>query len=74
MALAIIGAVFANGYVKNKVMEFVGPGVAEFKCRFPYRHRCYDNRDYLSFFYLAEQMRRFRSSMRSTAERRIIKN
>ena len=28
MALAIIGEVFANGYVKNKVMEFVGPGVA----------------------------------------------
>ena len=27
-ALAIIGEVFANGYVKNKVMEFVGPGVA----------------------------------------------
>ena len=28
IALAIIGEVFANGYVKNKVMEFVGPGVA----------------------------------------------
>ena len=28
IALAIIGAVFKNGYVKNKVMEFVGPGVA----------------------------------------------
>lgn len=28
IALAIIGAVFQNGYVKNKVMEFVGPGVA----------------------------------------------
>lgn len=28
VALAIIGEVFANGYVKNKVMEFVGPGVA----------------------------------------------
>ncbi len=28
VALAIIGAVFGNGYVKNKVMEFVGPGVA----------------------------------------------
>ena len=28
VALAIIGAVFSNGYVKNKVMEFVGPGVA----------------------------------------------
>ncbi len=27
VALAIIGAVFKNGYVKNKVMEFVGPGV-----------------------------------------------
>lgn len=27
IALAIIGAVFASGYVKNKVMEFVGPGV-----------------------------------------------
>ena len=25
--MAIIKAVFANGYVKNKVMEFVGPGV-----------------------------------------------
>ena len=28
IALAIIRAVFKNGYVKNKVMEFVGPGVA----------------------------------------------
>jgi len=28
VALAIIGAVFKNGYVNNKVMEFVGPGVA----------------------------------------------
>lgn len=27
VALAIIGAVFANGYVNNKVMEFVGDGV-----------------------------------------------
>lgn len=28
IALAIIGQVFKNGYVKNKVMEFVGPGIA----------------------------------------------
>ena len=28
IALAIIGEVFEKGYVKNKVMEFVGPGVA----------------------------------------------
>jgi aconitate hydratase len=27
VALALIGAVFKNGYVKNKVLEFVGPGV-----------------------------------------------
>ncbi len=27
IALAIIGAVFQNGFVKNKVMEFVGPGI-----------------------------------------------
>ncbi|MDO5298812.1 MAG: hydratase [Clostridia bacterium] len=27
VALSIIGKVYANGYVKNKVMEFVGPGV-----------------------------------------------
>lgn len=34
IALAIIGAVFRNGYVKNKVMEFVGPGVASMSCDF----------------------------------------
>ena len=28
VALAIVGAVFKNGYVKNKVMEFVGPGIS----------------------------------------------
>ena len=28
VALAIIGAVYADGFVKNKVMEFVGPGIA----------------------------------------------
>lgn len=28
VALAIIGKVFKNGYVKNKIMEFVGPGVS----------------------------------------------
>ena len=34
VALAIIGAVFANGYVKNKVMEFVGPGGANLSADF----------------------------------------
>ena len=34
VALAIIGKVFANGYVKNKVMEFVGPGVQNLSADF----------------------------------------
>ena len=34
VALAIIKAVFDNGYVKNKVMEFVGPGVASLSADF----------------------------------------
>ena len=34
VALAIIGAVFGNGYVKNKVMEFVGPGVSNLSADF----------------------------------------
>ena len=34
VALAIIGAVFANGYVNNKVMEFVGPGVEKLSADF----------------------------------------
>ena len=34
VALAIIGAVFKNEYVKNKVMEFVGPGVENLSADF----------------------------------------
>ena len=34
VALAIIGAVFGNGYVKNKVLEFVGPGVSKLSADF----------------------------------------
>ena len=34
VALAIIGKVFGNGYVKNKVMEFVGPGVSNLSADF----------------------------------------
>ena len=34
VALAIIGAVFGNGYVKNKVLEFVGPGVSSLSADF----------------------------------------
>ena len=34
VALAIIGAVFKNGYVKNKVMEFVGPGIENLSADF----------------------------------------
>ena len=34
VALAIIGAVFEKGYVKNKVMEFMGPGVSSLSADF----------------------------------------
>ncbi|MCR5178570.1 MAG: hydratase [Lachnospiraceae bacterium] len=34
VAIAIIGAVFESGYVKNKVMEFVGPGVEKLSADF----------------------------------------
>lgn len=34
VALAIIGAVFANGYVNNKIMEFVGPGIKHLSADF----------------------------------------
>ncbi|WP_297824818.1 hydratase [uncultured Desulfovibrio sp.] len=36
VALAIIGAVFKNGFVKNKILEFMGPGIdglsVEYRC------------------------------------------
>lgn len=34
VALAIIGAVFANGFVKNRIMEFVGDGIAHLPMEF----------------------------------------
>ena len=34
VALAIIGEVFSKGYVKNKVMEFIGPGIANLSMDF----------------------------------------
>ena len=34
IALTIVGAVYKNGYVKNKVMEFVGPGVEKLPVEF----------------------------------------
>lgn len=34
VALALVGATFSNGYVNNKVMEFVGPGVKKLSADF----------------------------------------
>lgn len=34
MALALIGAVFKSGFVKNKVLEFVGDGIASLPIEF----------------------------------------
>ena len=32
IAIALCGAVYANGYVKNRIMEFTGPGVSSMTC------------------------------------------
>ena len=53
IALAIIGEVFDKGYVKNKVMEFVGPGVDQLSVDSNWRRR-YDNRDNLFIIYLED--------------------
>ena len=34
VALALVGAVFANGFVKNKVLEFIGPGISSLSVDF----------------------------------------
>ena len=34
IALSLVGAVYKNGYVKNKVMEFVGPGISNLSVEF----------------------------------------
>ena len=34
VALSLIGKVFANGFVKNRVMEFIGPGIANLRVEF----------------------------------------
>ena len=31
VAIALVGKLFKSGYVKNKVMEFVGPGIASLR-------------------------------------------
>ena len=35
VALSIIGKVFKNNFVKNKILEFVGPGVSSMSHGFP---------------------------------------
>ncbi len=53
VALAIIGEVFANGYVNNKVMEFVGPGVSNLSAEFRIGIDVMTTENHLSVFYLA---------------------
>ena len=36
IALAIIGKVFKNGYVKNKIMEFIGDGIDNLSVDYPF--------------------------------------
>ena len=69
IALAIIGEVFDKGYVKNKVMEFVGPGVANLSV--DYRIGV----DVMTTETTClSSIWRLRSSMRSTAEPRTLQS
>ena len=74
VALAIIGAVFANGYVKNKVMEFVGPGVANLERRFPDRRGRDDHRDHLPVLHLERPMKKSRNILTFTAAGRSMQS
>ena len=73
VALAIIGAVFKNGYVNNKVMEFVGPGVKKLSADFRIGIDVMTT-ETTCLSSSGQQTRRSRSSMRSTEEVRITKN
>lgn len=44
-AIALCGAVYKNGFAKNKVLEFAGPGIKKSAYGFPHRHRRDDHRD-----------------------------
>ena len=55
VALALVGATYANGYVKNKVMEFVGPRRGGSVRRFPQWHRRHDHRDHMLVQHLADR-------------------
>ena len=57
MALALCGAVYKNGFVKNKVLEFVGPGIGEPAHGLPHRHRRDDHRDRLPLLHLGDRRR-----------------
>ena len=54
IALAIIGAVFKNGYVNNKVMEFVGEGIDNLSVDFRIGIDVMTT-DHMSFFHLAHR-------------------
>lgn len=73
VALAIIGEVFDKGYVKNKVMEFVGPGVSNLSVDFRIGVDVMTT-ERPAFPLSGEPMKRYRISMRSMEDRRHTKS
>ena len=71
VAIALCGAVFQNGFVKNKVLEFVGPGGCEPLDGFPYRHRRHDHRNHLPELHLGDRRNRARLLPRGGTSGRI---
>ena len=72
VALALIGATFKSGFVKNKVLEFCRGRHWGAAHRIPERYRCNDHRDNLPFLHLDRPTRRPRPIPKTMAVRRII--
>ena len=73
VALAIIGATFSNGYVNNKVMEFVGPGVEKLSADFRIGIDVMTT-ETTCLSPSGKRMKRSGNFTRSTEEKKITKN
>ena len=71
VSLALIRAVFPKGFVKNKVLEFIGPGVANSADGLPQRDRRDDHRDRPASPRSGEPMPRWRRGTKTTGVPRI---
>ena len=69
VAIALCGAVYKNGFVKNKVLEFAGPAMCPPAHGLPHRHRRDDHGDRLPQLHLGDGRSRGGLSGHSMAAR-----